>query len=430
MLIFPSGNDSVEVTISGSLLPTLTVQIPPEEPYTHIQDHGFSVTHHSQRHKGLFVHAAGGKRVKVIVINEEPGSIGVVSSIPTAFPRDGTYRFYALSVDSTLLPNVHSAVLLVGAYDNTTVTIAAPYTLIHDRLLPAGEPFTIMLAQGETYVIQHSQDLTGTYIESDKWLTVYSGHECGQVPKGRVKCDHLVDQVPPVSVWGQTYVVGALEAQALGHQLKLLAGVGPTMVWVRCFNVTSGAEVTESSYNISRAGESVVILIPEKQDCTIAANDKILVAQLAQGQGISSAFLGDPFFAFVPSTDLYVPSTKFTTVPTQNRIRAMEMKNYINLIVQQNWFNLEDITLDGEKLSDLRTGSATSRLVNFASGESYAVISLEVTPGLHLVEHMSHNAQMAVLSYGFANHWSYGYWANTEEGNLNLRLNKGAYKIE
>ena len=43
---------------------------------------------------------------------------------------------------------------------------------------------------------------------------------------------------------------------------------------------------------------------------------------------------------------------------------------------------------------------------------------------------MSRNAQMAVLSYGFANHLLYGYWTNTEEGNLNLGLNKGAYKIE
>ena len=83
------------------------------------------------------------------------------------------------------------------------------------------------------------------------------------------------------------------------------------------------------------------------------------------------------------------------------------MKNYINLIVQHNWFDVEDITLDAEKLSDVSTGNATSRLVDFASGESYAVISLEVIPGLHLVEQMSRNAQMAVLCYGFANHWSY-----------------------
>ena len=120
-------------------------------------------------------------------------------------------------------------------------------------------------------------------LESDNWLTVCSGHECREVPNG-VKCDHLVDQVPPVSVWGQTYVVGALETQALGHQLKILANVGPTMVWVHCFNVT---KVTDSSFNISRSSESVFILIPEKQDCTITANDKILVAQLAQGQGAS-----------------------------------------------------------------------------------------------------------------------------------------------
>ena len=47
---------------------------------------------------------------------------------------------------------------------------------------------------------------------------------------------------------------------------------------------------------------------------------------------------------------------------------------------------------------------------------SYVVISMEVTHGLHYVEHASPNAEMAVLSYGFASHWSYGYWTNTEEG--------------
>ena len=84
-------NDSVEVTVSGTLLPARTVQIPPDESYTVILDHGISVTHHSQRHKGLFVHAAGGKRVKVVAVNEESGSMGVVSSIPTAFPSVAVY---------------------------------------------------------------------------------------------------------------------------------------------------------------------------------------------------------------------------------------------------------------------------------------------------------------------------------------------------
>ena len=417
LVIFPSGNDPVEVTISGTLqLPAVTVQIPPDVPYIYIMSHSVSVTHHSQRHKGFFVHASGGKRVKVMVVNEESGSIGVVSSIPTAFPRDDAYQFYALSVDSTLIQGVGSAILLVGAYDNTTVTMTTPYTLTLGRFIQAGVPFSLMLDQGETYLIRHPQDLTGTYIESDKWLTVYSGHECAEVPTGRVKCDHLVDQVPPLSVWGQTYVVGALETQVIGYQLKVLAGGGPTMVRVRCFNVTNGVIVRDSTYNISSAGESAVIVIPEKQDCTIASNDKILVAQLAQGQGTSDSFFGDPFLTFVPSTAQYVPKTKFTTISTQDRIRAKNMKNYINLIVQQKWFDVEDITLDGEKLSDPRTRNSTSRLVDFPSGESYVVISMEVTHGLHYLEHASPNAEMAVLSYGFASHWSYGYWTNTEEG--------------
>ena len=79
------------------------------------------VTHHSQQHKGLFVHAAGGKRVIMVAINGESGVVGVVSSIPMALPH--TCFFYAFSVDSTLIPGVQIAILLVGAYGNTTVII-------------------------------------------------------------------------------------------------------------------------------------------------------------------------------------------------------------------------------------------------------------------------------------------------------------------
>ena len=45
------------------------------------------MTHYSQRHKGLFEHAGTGKRVIMVYIhNGESGIVGVVSSIPMAFP--------------------------------------------------------------------------------------------------------------------------------------------------------------------------------------------------------------------------------------------------------------------------------------------------------------------------------------------------------
>ena len=418
LVIFPSGNDSVKVTISGETLSIPTVQIHPDAPYTLELAFTFTVSNHRQRRRGLFVHAADGKRVKVLVVNEEPGSIDVASSLPTVFPREGPYAFYALSVDSTSIQNARSTILLVGAYDNTTINVTVPHTLIFERILPESVPFSIRLNQGETYLIHHPEDLTGTYIESDKWLTVYSGHECAEVPSGRVKCDHLVDQLPPLKVWGKKYVVGALETQAIGHQLKMLAGVGSTMVRVHCFSIDNGTVVADLTYNLSSTGESVVISIPGRRDCIIAASEKILVALLAQGQGQSSSVFGDPFLTFVPSIDHYVPRSKFTTITAQDPLRAKEMKSFINIIVEEKWFNADNITLDGVTLSDRGTEYSSSRLVAFSPGlgESYAIISMEVTPGLHSVEHVSQDAQMAVLCYGFANHWSYGYWTNTEEG--------------
>src|SRR5690606_20569918 len=95
---------------------------------------------------------------------------------------------------------------VVATEDNTIVTIV-PTTGTSAR--PAGVPFSITLDQGETYQLlgnSAATDFTGSTINSDKPIAVFSGHTCGNVPPTTGFCDHLVEQIPPLSSLGQSFV--------------------------------------------------------------------------------------------------------------------------------------------------------------------------------------------------------------------------------
>ena len=47
-------------------------------------------------------------------------------------------------------------------------------------------------------------DLTGTLIESDKPIAVFSGVDCANIPWYRMACDHLEDQLLPLHTWGRS----------------------------------------------------------------------------------------------------------------------------------------------------------------------------------------------------------------------------------
>jgi hypothetical protein len=45
-------------------------------------------------------------------------------------------------------------------------------------------------------------DLSGTRVESDQPVAVFSGHECTYYPQDQEACDHLEEQMAPVDTWG------------------------------------------------------------------------------------------------------------------------------------------------------------------------------------------------------------------------------------
>ena len=91
---------------------------------------------------------------------------------------------------------------VIGTEDNTTLTITPTTLLIIGKNKYAQreyhqfhEPLTVTMNALETYTVRSLGDITGSLIESDKPVSVISGHECAYVPDPIRYCDHLIEQV-------------------------------------------------------------------------------------------------------------------------------------------------------------------------------------------------------------------------------------------
>lgn len=97
---------------------------------------------------------------------------------------------------------------IVAVENGTTVTITPSVTTgSHVGHLP----YTITLNQGQTYLLQNTVptilgDLSGSQVTSNKPVAVFSGHMAATIPAEAGCCaDHIVEQLPPTSVWGKRF---------------------------------------------------------------------------------------------------------------------------------------------------------------------------------------------------------------------------------
>lgn len=93
--------------------------------------------------------------------------------------------------------------------DDTQVTIS-PTNAITAAVGVAGTakgvPVTYKLNAGDYIKIQQPADLVGSPIQANKPIGSWAGNTCAQVPTGKVACDGLHQQVPPIKSFGSSYV--------------------------------------------------------------------------------------------------------------------------------------------------------------------------------------------------------------------------------
>ena len=297
-----------------------------------------------------------------------------------ALPADvlGT-QYINLGYSNTLSGLDGTQLAVVGTVNGTVVTITPSVTADSH---PAGVPYTVTLNQGQTYLLRstalsNTVDLSGSIISSTAPIAVFGGHKCANVPHNHSACDHLVEQLPPTTVWGKQFVSVPLKTRLNGDTFRFLASVNNTQVRV---NGTLVATLNRGQFHERIIAGSAQII----------ATEPILVAQYSNSStydGVTS----DPFMMLIPPFEQFLGSYTVTTPATGFS------GNYINVVAPTA--AVGTVRLDGVLVP------AASFTAIGSSGFSGA----QLTVGLGVHQLTGGSYAIGAFVYGFDSFDSYGY---------------------
>jgi hypothetical protein len=251
----------------------------------------------------------------------------------------------------TIETDKRSYITITAARANTKVRVTPSTDVMAGDNVTAikkGTPYTLTLHEFETLNLEGADfatsgmtDFTGTRIEADGPLAVWSGVECTTInpdpppdPMKTCCCDHLEEQLFPRSSLGSNYVVA--RSASRNHS-------SGDPEYFRIMALTDGTTVNTSLAGANaaftlNAGEMKQVMVND--DFIVQASKAIMIGQFQISQDSSAAGTGDPSFALVPPT-------------------AQHRSDYIFLVpsgYSENWMVMSiaaggTVNLDGAPLS-------------------------------------------------------------------------------
>ena len=209
----------------------------------------------------------------------------------------------------TYSPVGSSIVQVVAQEDNTQVSFMLRLPRggrVHygDRYLYSGDLINTTLNDLEVFQVQGDSDLSGTVVTSSKPVAVFSGDDCTMVPANTFPCNHLVEQIPPVSVWGKEFITNPTPDNLGGDEFHIIASKDNTDV-----------NVDRQRKGTLNKGDKYKISIPWNKTSLITTSNPSLVVQYTSGNGSRSPSMSivpptqcswNDYTVYVPGVDVYV----------------------------------------------------------------------------------------------------------------------------
>ncbi|MBK9539671.1 MAG: hypothetical protein IPO12_13145 [Flavobacteriales bacterium] len=200
---------------------------------------------------------------------------------------------------------LNSEFLIVSTVDSIDVTITPSVVTATGR--PAGVPFTVTLGAHQTYLVSallEADDLTGSRIVAEvpqglcDGIAVFGGSRCPNVPTGCYACDHLYEQLPPLSAWGTSYFS--------------VPFTGPSSYTLRALASEDNTTLTYNGTPYSLDMGEVVEWNSVTTAVYIEADKPVSVAQYMEGTVCAQQ--GDPSMLMLSAEDQGVDQAIFSTV--------------------------------------------------------------------------------------------------------------------
>ena len=253
-------------------------------------------------------------------------------------------------------------------------------------------------------------DLTGTEIRTNKPASVFSGHQCPNIPIGVRACDHAVEQIPPVSRWGRQLVVTAFQRNVPGDIVKVVASEN-TELTVKCLNDNVPEALIQKALN---GNEHLSFQLPSNGTCLINSSHPILAVQFSTGSSLSPTSLGDPSMTIVPNMDMYFKSGRARFIsPISSTTLSDRYMHFVNIyIYYPPGVSITTPTIDGvslpnnENFQQIIIGQPF--LPEGVNG-TFHIFKGTVAGGLHAIET---NGHVAAIVYGYRTWEMYSYTVN------------------
>lgn len=317
--------------------------------------------------------------------------------------------YYVLNWPSSIIPCILmpcpapqlSYVTIIATSPGDTFVNVTPSTTIAagGGINPFGKGVTrsFKLRRGDVLNLEandgmsfNPNDLTGTFIKSDKPIAVFSGHEEAVIGDreraGDMSCcaDHLEQQLFPLSTWGKRYMATLSPGRGTKRDhWRIIAGEDGVVL------TTNPPQPGANGVTLNK-GEFVKFY--SDQNFEVSATGKVLVGQFLVSQQATSAVTGDPAFILTVPVEAY---RKDYTLLTPNGYN----KNFVSITRPKGVV----VKLNGQ--------AVTASFVAIAN-TNFEVAAVEVQPGVQTLESTE---PFGIEAYGFDNAVSYGY-----PGGLNI----------
>lgn len=294
------------------------------------------------------------------------------------------------------LIDLPGTIAIVGLSVAPTTVTFTPNGAVRAGFVPAtaaGTPIVFTLnrfdvAQFMTDVTSGA-DFTGSLISSDRPIAVFGGSRCSFVPSRTQACDHLEEQMFPVTAWGRDIL--AIKSPPRGPEpdvFRVVASEDATTVTLTPDPI--GAPVT------LQAGEYVEFSTVD--DTHVVANKPIEVGQYLVGQAYDpSITVGDPSLILAIPTEQFDDNYIFLTPATY-------FPDYVIIVKPDS----ASVDLDG-----VTVPAASFRGIG---STGYSRAQIPVDDGVHRV---NATAGVGVYVIGYTTFASYGYYAGAKSVDIN-----------
>ncbi|MDP4219212.1 MAG: T9SS type A sorting domain-containing protein [Bacteroidota bacterium] len=299
---------------------------------------------------GMAVHITSNDEIAVYGMNHKRYSSDAFMALPVDVL--GTeYRTlnYQTSKPNQFAGGTPGEFWVVAIADTTNVTITPRATTRTGNF--AGNPIKIFMNKGDVYLVQGDpgdtqNDLTGSLVESDQPIAVLSGHVRTEIPQGyknfdpdpsnppSTSRDHLVEQLPPVSAWGDSALVVRYATSSLPDLVRIVSSEDDNKITV---NGTVVATLNAGGFYEIRQLTTPV---------SIQATSPILVGQYMHTSvnTLGANPYGDPAYSLVFPVEQF--DTSYTFMLDENPTFS---GNYINIVADPA--GVSTMMLDGNPIT-------------------------------------------------------------------------------